>query len=157
MRSKAPVSWSWPWLWRGRRCLSGCPRKCIDGGYINNGLIVTVKELNRSKTRSFFHIIGFYCYPYNFLVVLGWIHIIHLHDIALHWKCLWQSKVVRQQQVHSVKLTVLLAHNVVVLISVSRIRWGQTWSKYIACTDCTVVREPANANVGSWRSIGDKS
>ena len=122
MRSKAPVSGSWPWLWRGRRCnLSGCPRKCIVGGYINNGLIVTVKELNRSKTRSFFHIIGFYCYPYNFLVVvLGWIHIIHLHDIALHWKCLWQSKVVRQQQVHSVKLTVLLAHNVVVLISVSR-------------------------------------
>ena len=67
------------------RNLSDCPRKCIVGGYINNGLIVTVKELNRSKTRSFFHIIGFYCYPYNFLVVvLGWIHIIHLHDIALH-------------------------------------------------------------------------
>jgi len=82
--------------------LSGCPRKCIVGGFINNGLIVMVKELNRSKTRSFFHITGFYCYPYNFLVVV----------LGL--------KVVRQQQVHSVKLTVLLAHNVVVLISVSR-------------------------------------
>ena len=74
--------------------MSGCHRKCIVVGNINNGLIVTVKELNQVKQGASSTSLDFIV-TLTIFWLLSWIgyilYILHLHDIALIEKWLWQS------------------------------------------------------------------